>query len=58
MQVALQLEAIKPETVTTYEIGEKSSFFDGRLLPEASLFNSDYRNEQVFVLVSLGPLSP
>jgi iron complex outermembrane receptor protein len=56
VQVALQLQAIKPETVTTYEIGEKSSFFDGRLLLDASLFYSDYRNEQVFVLVPLGPL--
>ena len=56
VQVALQLLPIKPESVTAFEIGEKASFNDGRLIFDASLFYNDYRDEQVFVLVPLGPL--
>ena len=57
VQVEAQLQPIKPENVTAYEIGEKASFYDGRLVINGSLFYNDYRNEQVFILVpiSLNP---
>ena len=54
VQVEAQLQPIKPEQVTAYEIGEKSSFYDGRLLLDVSLFYNDYRNEQVFNLQTFG----
>jgi iron complex outermembrane receptor protein len=54
--VALQLLPIKPEQVTAYEIGEKASLFDGRLIVNGSLFYSAYRDEQVFILVPIAPL--
>jgi len=54
--VEAQLKPIKPEQVTAYEIGEKASLYDGRLTFNASLFYSDYRNEQVFILVPIAPL--
>jgi len=53
--VELQLQPIKPEQVTAFEIGEKASFYDGRLIFNTSLFYSDYRNEQVFILVPIAP---
>ncbi len=51
-QVAVQLQPIKPETVTTYEIGEKASFFNRRLVLDSAVFYNDYRNEQVFATVT------
>ena len=51
-----QLQPVKPEQVTAYEIGEKASLYDGRLIINGSLFYSDYRNEQVFILVPIAPL--
>jgi iron complex outermembrane receptor protein len=56
-QAALQLQPIKPETVTTYEIGEKASFFDRRLVLDSAIFYNDYRNEQVFATVTQTILS-
>ncbi len=56
VQVEAQLQPIKPEQVTAYEIGMKSNFFDNRLLFDASLFYNDYTNEQVFILVPISPL--
>jgi iron complex outermembrane receptor protein len=50
-QVSLQLEPIKPENVTTYEIGQKATFFDRRLVLDSAVFYNDYRNEQVFATV-------
>ena len=54
--VEAQLQPIKPEQVTAYEIGEKASLLDGRLILNGSLFYNDYRNEQVFILVPIAPL--
>jgi iron complex outermembrane receptor protein len=56
VQVAAQLEPIKPEQVTAYEIGLKSNFFDDRLLFDASIFYNDYRDEQVFILQPISAL--
>ena len=53
VQVEAQLQPIKPEQVTANEVGEKASFFDNRLIINGSLFYSDYRNEQVFILVPI-----
>ncbi len=55
-QIALQLQPVKPETVTSYEIGLKSSLFDNRLILDVAAFYNDYQNMQVFVLVPLGNL--
>jgi iron complex outermembrane receptor protein len=51
-QAAAQLLPIKPEEVTAYEIGEKATLFDHRLVLDAALFYNAYRNEQVFASVT------
>jgi iron complex outermembrane receptor protein len=50
--VKAQLSPIKPEDVTAYEVGEKTTLFDHRLVLNAALFYNAYRNEQVFASVS------
>ncbi len=50
-QVLVQLRPVKPEDVTAYEIGEKATLFDRRLVLDAALFYNAYRNEQVFASV-------
>jgi iron complex outermembrane receptor protein len=47
-EVAVQLQPVKPEQVTAYEVGEKATLFDDHLVLDAALFYNDYRNEQVF----------
>ncbi len=47
-----QLQPIRPENVTTYEVGLKSSLFERRLVLNAALFYNDYRNLQVSELIS------
>jgi len=51
-QVALQLKPVKPEEVTAYEVGEKATLFDRRLVLNAALFYNAYRDEQVFASVT------
>jgi iron complex outermembrane recepter protein len=51
-QVAAQLKPIKPEDVTAYELGEKTTLFDHRLILDAALFYNAYTNEQVFASVT------
>ena len=46
-----QLEPIKPETVTAYEVGFKSDLFDKRLRFNGAAFYYDYSNMQVFNLI-------
>jgi iron complex outermembrane receptor protein len=50
--VQAQLKPIKPEEVTSYEIGEKATLFDHRLILDAAVFYNAYRNEQVFASVT------
>ena len=50
-QALLQLQPVKPEYVTSYEIGAKTAFFDHRLVFDAALFYNDYRDEQIFASV-------
>ena len=50
-EIALQLKPVKPEHVTAYEVGFKSSLFDHRLLFDAAGFYNQYNDLQVFVLV-------
>lgn len=50
-EIERQLQPVLAEKVTAYEVGLKSSFFDGRLVANAALFYNDYRNMQVYVLV-------
>lgn len=52
-QIARQLTPVRPETVTTYEAGLKSGLFDNRLIFDLTVFYNDYRDLQVFSLVSL-----
>ena len=52
-QIALQLKPVRPETVTAYELGLKTSWFDRRLIADAAVFYNDYRDLQIFVLVPL-----
>jgi iron complex outermembrane receptor protein len=53
-EIALQLTPIRPERVTSYEVGVKSTLFDNRLLFDAATFYNDYRDMQVFTLVTSG----
>jgi iron complex outermembrane receptor protein len=46
-----QLQPVKPETVTAYEIGLKSEFWDRRVVFNAAAFYNDYKNQQIFTLV-------
>jgi iron complex outermembrane receptor protein len=55
VEIALQLTPVKPEHVTTYEVGAKTTFFDGRLLLDAAYFYNQYNDLQVFVLVNPPP---
>jgi iron complex outermembrane receptor protein len=50
-EIARQLKPVAPETVTAYEVGLKSSFFDRRLILDLAAFYNDYKDMQVFVLV-------
>lgn len=48
---ALQATPIKKETVKSFEVGFKSSFFDRRLQINGAAFHSDYDNLQISQLV-------
>jgi iron complex outermembrane recepter protein len=48
---ALQPTPVQPETVRSYEIGEKATFFDRRLLINSALFNSIYDDLQISQIV-------
>jgi iron complex outermembrane receptor protein len=52
VEIALQLQPVKPEHVTTYEVGAKTSFFERRLVFDAAAFYNQYDDLQVFVLVN------
>jgi len=52
-QISAQLRPIKPEKITAYEAGLKSTFFNDRLLLNAALFDNDYSDLQVFILVPI-----
>jgi len=62
-EILRQLNPVRPERVTAYEVGIKTSFFDHRLVANVAAFYNDYKDEQVFVLVppipggSGGPVS-
>lgn len=47
-----QLQPVKSEDVTAYEVGLKSSFLERRVTLNASAFYNDYRDMQVFVLIA------
>jgi len=61
-QVALQLKPVRPEHITAYEVGVKSSFFDQRLIFNAAAFYNQYDDLQIFatvpqiVLTEAGPI--
>ena len=53
---AAQYRQYKPETVTNYEVGVRSSLMGGKLYLSATAFNMDYKNLQVSSIV-LNPLT-
>jgi iron complex outermembrane receptor protein len=55
VEIALQLQPVKPEHVTSYEIGAKTSFLDNRLVVDAAAFYNKYNDMQVFTLVNPPP---
>ncbi|WP_165799470.1 TonB-dependent receptor [Sphingomonas oleivorans] len=48
------LSAYDPETLTSYEVGVKTSWLDRRLTLNATAFHYDFKNMQVTVLQSVG----
>jgi len=50
-EIVRQLQPVRPEHVTAYEIGLKGSFLDRRLIVDLAAFYNDYRDLQVFELV-------
>lgn len=46
----------KPETLTDYELGLKSTFFDRRAQLDASAYYYDYHNYQAYTLIGFSPL--
>ena len=52
---AVQGEAVKPETVTSFEVGTKISFLDKRASLAAALFTSRYKDMQV-VQIGVAPI--
>jgi iron complex outermembrane receptor protein len=52
VEIGLQLTPVKPEHVTSYEVGAKTNFFENRLVFDAAAFYNQYNDMQVFVLVN------
>ena len=50
-QALFQLQPVKPEHVTSYEIGAKTSLLDRRLTFNLALFYNNYRDQQIFAQV-------
>jgi iron complex outermembrane recepter protein len=50
-EIARQLQPVKPEKVTAYELGIKSTLFNDRLIANAAVFYNRYKDMQVFVAV-------
>ena len=44
----------KPETLTSYEVGAKSNFFNRRLTFNIAAYHYDFRDLQVFILQTVG----
>lgn len=47
LTVAKAKEGFKPEEITTYELGFKSQFNNGRVLVNGAVFKSDYKDVQI-----------
>lgn len=47
LSVALAKRGFEPEVITTYELGLKSQFDGGRILTNAAIFSSDYKDVQI-----------
>ena len=53
--IPISYVSYKPEVLTAYELGVKSTFFDKRAQLNASVFYYNYENYQAFTLVGLSP---
>jgi iron complex outermembrane receptor protein len=49
-----EVKPFNPETVTTYELGVKSEWFDHRLRANADVFYNDYKDVQVTIITGSG----
>jgi len=53
--IPVSLVSYKPEVLTAYEIGIKTTLFERRAQINASVFDYDYRDYQAFTLTGLSP---
>jgi iron complex outermembrane receptor protein len=53
--IPVGLVSYKPEVLTAYELGVKTTLFERRAQINASVFNYDYRDYQAFTLTGLSP---
>ncbi len=53
--IPISYVSYKPEVLTAYELGIKSTFFDKRAQFNASVFYYNYQNYQAFTLTGLSP---
>lgn len=51
-EIAKQLQPIRPEHVTAYEVGVKSTLLDGTMIFNAAVFYNHYKDMQVFSLIN------
>jgi iron complex outermembrane receptor protein len=51
---ALQTHLYQPEYATNYEIGAKTSWFDGRLTANIDIYREDFKNLQVMIPTFVG----
>ena len=50
-QALFELQPVKPEHVSAYEIGAKTNLFERRVVFNLALFYNDYKDEQIFAQV-------
>jgi len=53
--IPVSLVSYKPEVLTAYELGVKTTLFERRAQINASVFHYDYRDYQAFTLTGLSP---
>ncbi len=55
-EAAVQAQPYDEETLTAYEVGIKSTLFDGHARLNAAAFHYDYKNLQLYTLINTGAL--
>lgn len=49
-QAAVFAQGVEPEKLTTFEVGAKTRFLDGRMQLNVALFRNDYKDQQLFIV--------